>query len=131
MDHKDPENPRGKLRLLYEAAPIAMIAAMKTAFDERRVTIASMLDAIDGIECLMPEGAFYAFPSLQGLIGRTLGGREMTSTLDIASVDRDIAAIRKQLNTTDQETDAQGYSELLQELIALEQRKRDLRSERD
>ena len=56
---------------------------------------------------------------------------DLVRTLDIASVDRDIAAIRKQLNTTDQEADAQGYSELLQELIALEQRKRDLRSERD
>ena len=69
------------------------VAAMKAAFDERRVRIASMLDSIDGVECLMPEGAFYAFPSLHGLIGRTIGGREMTSTLDIASVVLDEAKV--------------------------------------
>jgi len=62
------------------------VATMRSAFDERRVTIQKMLDDIDGVECLMPEGAFYAFPSLQGLIGRELGGRTMTSTLDIADV---------------------------------------------
>ena len=62
------------------------VAMMRRAFDERRLTIQKMLDGIDGVDCLMPEGAFYAFPSLEGLIGTELGGRTMSSTLDIADV---------------------------------------------
>ena len=56
---------------------------------------------------------------------------DLVRTLEVAGVDRSIAEVRKALNTKDQDADAQEYSELLQELIALEQRKRDLRSERD
>ena len=52
-----------------------------------------MLDGIDGVRCLMPAGAFYAFPSMEGLIGRTIAGRIMGSTLDIASVVLDEAKV--------------------------------------
>ena len=34
-----------------------------------------MLNEIDGVACVEPEGAFYAFPSVEGLLGRELGGR--------------------------------------------------------
>jgi len=61
------------------------VAMMRSAFDERRIMIHKMLNEIPGVECLEPEGAFYAFPSMQGLIGRTIGGREISSTLDLAS----------------------------------------------
>lgn len=61
------------------------VAMMRSAFDERRIMIRKMLNEIPGVECLEPEGAFYAFPSMQGLIGRTIGGREISSTLDLAS----------------------------------------------
>jgi aspartate aminotransferase len=68
------------------SGPLDDVAAMRAAFDERRRVIQGMLDAIDGVRCLEPEGAFYAFPSMEGLIGRTIGGREIGSTLDLASV---------------------------------------------
>ena len=66
--------------------PLDEVATMRSAFDERRNTIHRMLDAIDGVSCPMPEGAFYAFPSMEGLIGRTIAGRQIGSTLDLASV---------------------------------------------
>jgi aspartate aminotransferase len=40
-------------------------------FDRRRQVIVAGLDAIDGIRCRMPDGAFYVFPNVEGLIGRT------------------------------------------------------------
>ena len=46
------------------------VAAMREAFDRRRRTIVQMLNEIDGVVCPEPEGAFYAFPSVKGLLGR-------------------------------------------------------------
>ncbi len=41
---------------------------MRAAFDRRRRTIHSMLNECDGVTCVEPEGAFYAFPSVRGLL---------------------------------------------------------------
>lgn len=66
--------------------PLDAVAEMRTAFDRRRLLTHRLLNSIDGVSCPEPEGAFYAFPSMEGLIGRELGGRVMTTTLDIAAV---------------------------------------------
>jgi aspartate aminotransferase len=68
------------------SGPLDDVATMRAAFDERRHSIHRMLDGIDGVHCPMPEGAFYAFPSMEGLIGRSIAGRDIGSTLDLASV---------------------------------------------
>jgi aspartate/methionine/tyrosine aminotransferase len=65
---------------------LSAVAMMREAFDRRRRRMHEMLNAIDGVECLLPEGAFYAFPSLSGLCGRELRGRTPLSTLDLAQV---------------------------------------------
>ena len=62
------------------------VHVMRTAFDERRLTIHQMLNEIEGVECLEPQGAFYAFPSLQGLVGRKIANRQVDSTLDLATI---------------------------------------------
>ncbi|WP_439645394.1 pyridoxal phosphate-dependent aminotransferase [Demequina maris] len=59
---------------------------MREAFDRRRRTMVDMLRAIDGVVCPTPKGAFYAYPSVEGLIGRTVGGVEITSSADLATV---------------------------------------------
>ncbi len=51
---------------------LSAVAEMKAAFDRRRKTIVSMLSEIDGVVCPMPEGAFYAYPSVKGLLGTQL-----------------------------------------------------------
>jgi aspartate/methionine/tyrosine aminotransferase len=61
-------------------------AAMRHAFDRRRITIHSMLNEIDGVTCLLPEGAFYAFPSVSGLYGRDIRGRRSTSSAELADL---------------------------------------------
>ncbi len=62
------------------------VARMRDAYDRRRKVMHSMLSAIDGVTCLLPEGAFYAFPSFEGVLGRTLRGRTVGDTLELAEV---------------------------------------------
>ncbi|MEN8040854.1 MAG: pyridoxal phosphate-dependent aminotransferase [Actinomycetota bacterium] len=59
---------------------------MRQAFDRRRLTMVEMLRAIDGVTCREPEGAFYAFPNMSGLLGRQLAGRTATTTMELASL---------------------------------------------
>ena len=61
-------------------------AVMRSAFDRRRRTIVSMLNDIPGVSCVEPEGAFYAFPSFEAMLGRSLRGRVPRTTLDLASL---------------------------------------------
>lgn len=53
----------------------APIEAMRKAFAERRRVVVDGLNAIDGVRCREPEGAFYAFANVQSLIGRKAGGQ--------------------------------------------------------
>jgi aspartate/methionine/tyrosine aminotransferase len=59
---------------------------MRAAFDRRRRTIHKMLSDIDGVTCLEPEGAFYAFPSVKGLLGRSIRGRRPSSSAELATL---------------------------------------------
>jgi len=69
------------------------VAAMRATYDRRRKTIVSMLNDIPGVVCPDPEGAFYAFPSVEGLLGRPLGGRVAKSSLELAEVVLDEAKV--------------------------------------
>ena len=59
---------------------------MREAFDRRRRTIHTMLNDIEGFDCYEPEGAFYAFPSVKGVFGRTIAGVTVGNSLDLADV---------------------------------------------
>jgi aspartate/methionine/tyrosine aminotransferase len=52
-----------------------------------------MLNEIEGITCILPEGAFYAFPSVDGLLGREVRGRRSTSSSELAEVAIDEAKV--------------------------------------
>jgi aspartate aminotransferase len=62
------------------------VAMMRAAFDRRRNTIFRMLNDIDGVVCVEPEGAFYAYPSVKGLVGKSLRGRRPSSSAELAEV---------------------------------------------
>ena len=62
------------------------VAMMRAAFDRRRLTITSMLNDIEGVVCVEPEGAFYAFPSVKGLLGRSLRGQRPESSAELAEL---------------------------------------------
>jgi aspartate aminotransferase len=65
---------------------LSAVAEMRTAFDRRRRTIHRMLSDIEGVSCVEPEGAFYAFPSFEGVLGRELRGRRPGTTLELAEL---------------------------------------------
>ena len=64
-------NVSQRAALAAVAGDLSAVAMMRAAFDRRRQTIHRMLNEIDGIECLLPEGAFYAFPSVVGPLRAT------------------------------------------------------------
>jgi aspartate/methionine/tyrosine aminotransferase len=65
---------------------LAAVAEMRAAFDRRRLTIHAMLNEIDGVACPLPEGAFYVFPSVAGLIGRDIRGTRPGSSSELAEL---------------------------------------------
>ncbi|MEL6892990.1 MAG: pyridoxal phosphate-dependent aminotransferase [Actinomycetota bacterium] len=69
------------------------VVMMREAFARRAQTIHSMMNEIDGIVCPEPQGAFYAFPDLRGLLGRDYGGTTPTSTLELADLVLDQAKV--------------------------------------
>ncbi|QKW51768.1 pyridoxal phosphate-dependent aminotransferase [Streptomyces buecherae] len=62
------------------------VAAMREAFDRRRKTIVRMLNEIEGVECPVPEGAFYAYPSVKGLLGKEIRGRRPATSVELAEL---------------------------------------------
>ena len=62
------------------------VAEMRAAFDRRRRRIVELLRSIPGVTCVEPEGAFYAFPSFEGVLGRELRGRLPMTTLELADL---------------------------------------------
>lgn len=66
---------------------------MRTAFDRRRRIAVDRLNAISGVLCPTPMGAFYVYPSVQGLVGKTIGDVEITSSLTLAEVLLDQAKV--------------------------------------
>ncbi len=65
---------------------LSAVAEMRAAFDRRRRTIVAMLDAIDGVHCVEPDGAFYAFPSVKGLLGREIRGVRPETSAELAKL---------------------------------------------
>ncbi len=65
---------------------LSAVAMMRAAFDRRRVTMAGMLDVIEGVTCPLPEGAFYCYPSVKGVLGRSLRGQRPATSADLAAL---------------------------------------------
>jgi aspartate aminotransferase len=70
------------------SGPQEQVGKMAAEFDRRRRLIIAGLNALPGIRCAMPKGAFYAFANVSGLFGRTWPRREgavtLKSSLDVA-----------------------------------------------
>jgi aspartate/methionine/tyrosine aminotransferase len=62
------------------------VGRMRAAFDRRRRRMYELLLAIPGVECVEPQGAFYAFPSFEAALGRPLRGRTPATTMELAEV---------------------------------------------
>ncbi|POH58715.1 aspartate aminotransferase [Cryobacterium zongtaii] len=73
--------------------PQADAEAMRVAFDRRRKLIVAELNKIPGIRTPTPQGAFYVYPDVTGLLGRSWGGVTPTSSLELADLILDQAEV--------------------------------------
>ena len=64
--------------------PQDTVGAMVREFEKRRNVIVDRLNAIDGITCRKPEGAFYVFPNISRLLQKTARGKKLGSPCDLA-----------------------------------------------
>jgi aspartate aminotransferase len=72
---------------------LTAVDEMKVAFDRRRKTIVSMLNDIEGVVCPMPRGAFYAYPSVKGLLGKDYAGTVVETSAELAELILDKAEV--------------------------------------
>ena len=86
-------NVAQRAALAAVSGDLSAVAEMKAAFDRRRKIIVGMLNEIDGVVCPMPEGAFYAYPSVRGLLGKEYAGRRIDSSTDLAEYILDSAEV--------------------------------------
>jgi len=67
------------------AGPQDEVAKMAGEFDRRRRVIVEGLNAIPGVTCVMPKGAFYAFPNVSGLFGKRSKSGVLRGSADVCA----------------------------------------------
>ena len=76
----------GALAAYTDPQGAEIVEQMRQEFEKRGIHIAQRLNAIDGVECIEPTGAFYVFPNVSAHFGRTLNGVDITGSMDLAKV---------------------------------------------
>jgi aspartate/methionine/tyrosine aminotransferase len=79
-------NVSQRAALAAVSGDLTAVEEMRASFDRRRRTMTDMLRAIDGVDLLTPQGAFYAFPDLTAFLGREIAGRVPTTTSALAAI---------------------------------------------
>jgi aspartate/methionine/tyrosine aminotransferase len=86
-------NVSQKAALAAVTGDLSAVEAMREAFDRRRLLMVDMLNAIPGVSCPVPEGAFYAYPSVRGVLGREIRGRVPATSAELAEIILDEAEV--------------------------------------
>jgi aspartate aminotransferase len=86
-------NVAQRAALAAVSGDLTAVEEMKVAFDRRRKTIVAMLNEIDGVVCPTPHGAFYAYPSVKGLLGKEHDGRVIETSAELAEYILDRAEV--------------------------------------
>ncbi|MCK6472952.1 MAG: pyridoxal phosphate-dependent aminotransferase [Planctomycetes bacterium] len=76
-----------------QQASVPAVEAMRKEFDARRKHMVERLNKLKGVTCLAPQGAFYCFPNVSGVFGRTLGGKTIQSAMDFTDVALEAAKV--------------------------------------
>jgi aspartate/methionine/tyrosine aminotransferase len=79
-------NVAQRAALAAVSGDLSAVDEMKKAFDRRRRTMVRMLNEIPGVECPEPTGAFYAYPSVKGVLGKQINGRTAASSAELADL---------------------------------------------
>ncbi|HSZ99217.1 MAG TPA: pyridoxal phosphate-dependent aminotransferase [Streptosporangiaceae bacterium] len=83
---------------------LSAVAEMRAAFDRRRQVMTAMLNDVPGVECPLPEGAFYCYPSVKGVLGRQIAGQRPTTSGQLAELlldEADVAVVPGEAFGTD------------------------------
>ena len=72
---------------------LSAVAMMRESFERRGTLMHKMLTAIPGVTCMEPQGAFYCFPNVRGLLGRDIGGKKATNSMELADLVLDVAKV--------------------------------------
>jgi aspartate/methionine/tyrosine aminotransferase len=75
------------------AGPLDDVVMMREAFTRRGENMHRLLNEIDGVRCIEPQGAFYCFPNVSGLLGRDIGGQTASTALELADLVLDRAKV--------------------------------------
>src|SRR3954467_8430516 len=86
-------NVAQRAALAAVAGPLDAVYEMREAFDRRRKTIVELLSAIPGVECPTPQGAFYVYPSVKGLLGKEIRGQRPETSVELAALILDEAEV--------------------------------------
>jgi aspartate aminotransferase len=92
MDKVQTQNVSNPVSFCQKAAVEALggpqdsVQKMVTEFDRRRKTIVQRLNAMPGVKCAMPKGAFYVFPNITGLFGKKWGDRVISNSSDVTDL---------------------------------------------
>jgi len=68
------------------AGDLTAVSMMREAFERRGRTMHRMLNDISGVTCMEPEGAFYCYPNVSGLLGKTFNGKTAHNSMDLADI---------------------------------------------
>jgi len=80
-----PNSIAQKAALEALTGPQESVEDMRQAFARRRDIIVEGLNRIEGVTCVRPQGAFYAFPDCKALLGHTYAGRRVTDSLSLSA----------------------------------------------
>jgi aspartate aminotransferase len=72
---------------------LVAVGEMRSAFERRGRLMHSLLSGIEGVRCLEPQGAFYCFPSFEGVLGREIAGRRCSTTLELCEMLLEVAKV--------------------------------------
>jgi aspartate aminotransferase len=89
-------NVAQRAALAAVSGDLSAVARMREAFDRRRRTIVDLLSDVPGFTCPTPKGAFYAYPSVKGVLGKSIRGRRPASSAELAELlleEAEVAAV--------------------------------------
>ena len=72
---------------------LSAVHKMGEAFDRRRKLIVKLLNEIPGVTCPTPNGAFYVYPSVKNILGKSIRGKRATTSAELASIILDEAEV--------------------------------------
>ena len=83
---------------------LSAVAQMRAAFNRRRQVMTALLNDVPGVVCPLPDGAFYCYPSVKGVLGKEIAGQRPVTSGQLAELlldEADVAVVPGEAFGTD------------------------------